>query len=116
MGKPRLKALPPQLPTLAPRLGYAPGDERARSAFRVRTEPWHRWYRTKRWARIRLKVLTDQLWTCQACKRIITEKGQAHVDHVQPHRGNAAAFWAGPFQCLCSQCHHAKSMDEREIC
>jgi 5-methylcytosine-specific restriction enzyme A len=115
VSKHRLGTLPPQVATLAPSVGYLAGDQAARSRYRVQTESWGKWYRTKRWQRIRLKVLTDQLWTCQRCKRVITEKGQAHVDHKVPHRGNAEAFWKGELQCLCIECHAKKSIDEREM-
>jgi 5-methylcytosine-specific restriction enzyme A len=29
-------------------------------------------------------------------------------DHINPHRGDQDAFWAGPFQSLCSSCHGRK--------
>jgi 5-methylcytosine-specific restriction endonuclease McrA len=115
MGKYRLSTLSPSIAVLQPAIGYVPNDPAARSRYRVQTEPWGKWYRTKKWQRIRLKVLTDQLWTCQQCKRIIVEKGQAHVDHVKPHRGNAEAFWKGELQVLCIECHAKKSVDEREM-
>jgi 5-methylcytosine-specific restriction endonuclease McrA len=113
MRKAKLSTLPPMVATLTPRLGYS--TEKERNDARVGSEPWRRWYRTKRWGSLRQQVLVRDLWTCQVCRRIITEKGAAHCDHVKPHRGNAQAFWAGPFQCLCVECHTKKSIDERKM-
>lgn len=108
----RLAALSPQLTPLRPALGYTqPSD---RSAWRQATQPWQQWYKTYRWQRLRWSILVRDLFTCQRCKRVITAKGEAVCDHVVPHRGNAAAFWAGPFQTLCKLCHDsAKQAEER---
>jgi len=27
------------------------------------------------------------------------------VDHIDPHKGDLVAFWLGPVQSLCKQCH-----------
>lgn len=36
------------------------------------------------------------------------------ADHVVPHRGDVAAFWAGELQSLCTPCHsQAKQAEER---
>ena len=35
-------------------------------------------------------------------------------DHITPHKGDVAAFYAGPFQSLCKPCHDgAKQQLER---
>nr|WP_310012296.1 hypothetical protein [Brucella pseudogrignonensis] len=41
------------------------------------------------------------------CGKIEADTSQLVCDHVEPHRGNEAAFWAGPFQTLCAHCHNS---------
>ena len=66
--------------------------------------PWRKLYNTARWKRLRLAQLAMQP-LCEIC----LSKGDANVatvcDHIEPHRGDVAKFWAGPFQSLCSSCH-----------
>lgn len=113
----RLKALPPRLSAMAPRIGYAaPVDEAERSRQRDGSQAWRRWYKTARWQKLRMDVLVRDLFTCQMpdCRRIDLRPGQLICDHVEPHHGNEASFWAGPFQTLCKTCHDgAKQRAER---
>jgi 5-methylcytosine-specific restriction endonuclease McrA len=39
------------------------------------------------------------------CHHVIADTSQLVCDHVEPHRGDARRFWAGPFQTLCKPCH-----------
>src|SRR5262245_32030957 len=100
MGKAKLTTLKPLVQTLAPRLGYAPGDERQRSRYRDRTEHWQRWYKSKRWQRMRWEALVRDSFTCRKCGRTADRKVVA--DHIVPHKGNPKLFWdPDNLQCLC---------------
>lgn len=52
-------------------------------------------YATPRWKRLRAAHLAQEprCRTCGAPAKV--------VDHVEPHRGNEAAFWGGELQSLC---------------
>jgi 5-methylcytosine-specific restriction endonuclease McrA len=110
-----LTTLKPRLTALTPRLGYTPGDEKARNHYRDSTQFWRPWYKTSRWQRLRWSVLVRDLFTCQACKRIVASKGEAIADHVRPHRGNEERFWdMANLQCLCKACHDSiKQAEDR---
>ena len=115
MGKrPRLNPSP-RLPALPPRLGHAPGDDKARDRVRLRNQPWRSWYKLKLWEDLRWQVLTRDLFKCQICKRTIAEKGQAVADHIKAHRGDRSLFWNPTnLQCLCAGCHDTvKQREER---
>ena len=113
MGK--LKALPPRLDRLPPRVGFLNDDEAAASRARDRGLVWRAWYKTARWQKLRWHVLVDAGFTCAMCGRVADSPGMV-ADHVTPHRGNAAMFWdRGNLQALCKGCHDgAKQRAERE--
>lgn len=104
----RLTALKPRLSAPAPRLAMpAPGDRVAFDRDRDR-KPWRQWYKTARWQRLRWRVLVRDLFTCQrpGCGRVEADTALLVADHVEPHRGDEALFWAeGNLQCLCKPCH-----------
>lgn len=95
-----------KLPSL---VAQAPSDEVGRSRFRDRTQHWRAWYKTARWQHIRKAQLEADCYTCRMCKRVTTE---LVCDHVEPHRGNEAMFWSGPFQSLCHSCHDSRKQAE----
>lgn len=68
-------------------------------------------YRTARWRAIR----NYQLAVEPLC-RFHLERNEAveanTVDHVEPHRGDEAKFWSGPFQSLCPSCHSGRKQRE----
>ena len=70
------------------------------------------WYNTARWQKLRWSVLVRDLFTCQYCARLVSNTSKLVCDHVDPHRGDEAAFWAGPFQCLCKPCHDSRKKRE----
>ncbi|MFN6976562.1 MAG: HNH endonuclease [Gemmobacter sp.] len=95
---------------------------------------WRRWYKTAAWQRLRWQVLVRDAFTCARCgyeaapaaeARVLLAAGRADLvkgrapemvaDHVVPHRGNEALFWAETnLQCLCRTCHDsAKQRQER---
>jgi 5-methylcytosine-specific restriction protein A len=63
---------------------------------------YKRWYKTARWQRLRLEQLRKEPYCAFCLPRIVPAR---ICDHVQPHRGDEAKFWAGPFQSLCKP-HH----------
>lgn len=108
----RLPRLGSSLGTLTPSLPTMPRDEAARSRWRRAHQPWQQWYRTARWQRLRMEVLTRDLFTCQRCRRIEADTSQLVCDHVEPHRGDSDKFWTGPFQTLCKPCHDREKQRE----
>lgn len=40
------------------------------------------------------------------CGELKADTSQLVCDHIEPHRGDEAKFWAGPFQTLCAPCHN----------
>lgn len=113
----RLVGLRPRVAALAPRLGYQPGDERARNRARIEAEPWRRWYRTARWRRLRLTIFARDLFTCQmeGCGRLEGDTSLLVCDHKTPHKGDRTLFWSERnLQTLCKPCHDSlKQREER---
>lgn len=56
---PKLKAVTPRLGTLAPRIGYAPGNEQERSRHRDATQAWRAWYKNLTLAEASLAPLPE---------------------------------------------------------
>ncbi|MGF7161273.1 putative kinase [Rhodoligotrophos appendicifer] len=80
-------------------------------------EPSRAWYKTARWQKLRWSILVRDLFTCQksGCGRVETETSQLVCDHVEPHRGDEALFWNGPFQTLCKACHDRDKQREERL-
>ena len=69
-----------------------------------------RWYRTTRWARLRLQVLVDACYVCAHCHHVHLH---LEVDHIIKHEGNDELFWNREnLQPLCARCHNAKTQLE----
>lgn len=69
-----------------------------------RSAEYHHLYNSRRWRRIRAQQLEAQPF-CVFCRgegRLIPA---TVCDHIEPHRGDVARFYAGPFQSLCKRCH-----------
>lgn len=62
-------------------------------------KPTRQLYRTARWLKLRAEQLAKHA-ACAACGDKATV-----CDHIEPHRGDEARFWSGPFQSLCKPCH-----------
>lgn len=95
MGK--LKALKPSVATLAPRVGFTPGDQKAGDRARNNAAPWRAWYRTQRWQRLRQQVFVRDFYKCQRtgalCIGKYPEPNSPVANHKVPHRGNPDLFW-----------------------
>ena len=68
---------------------------------------YHAWYKGPGWKRERRAFLLAHP-QCVACGAPASE-----VDHIRPHRGDAALFWdAANWQPLCLPCHSRKTTRE----
>lgn len=77
---------------------------RGRSESQAKAPAYKAWYKTARWQRLRY----DHLYAnplCVMCKAEGKTTIARICDHVEPHKGDEAKFWAGPFQSLCKR-HH----------
>lgn len=69
-------------------------------------ERYNRLYHTQRWLDLRQAILVRDRYTCADCKKLIIGKGEAHVDHEVPHKGDLAKFWdPSNLRVLCRRCH-----------
>lgn len=89
--------------SLADQQGY---DRRRRQ--QVPTRPL---YSTARWQAVRAVQLREEP-LCRMCLAEDHVTPAVVCDHVTPHRGDVAAFWAGPYQSLCTSCHSSKKQRE----
>ena len=78
---------------------------------RYETTPRRRLYKTARWLRLR-----DAQLAREPLCRFHAERGETvpadTVDHVIPHRGDEALFFAGELQSLCKACHDVVKQGE----
>ncbi|MDW9726315.1 HNH endonuclease [Sinorhizobium meliloti] len=116
---PKLKTLKPMVSTIKPLIGWAPGDEKAKEKYRRDNQPSKRWLKTTWWQETRKRVLRRDLYRCQwpGCGVLVAGKGQAHVDHIDPHNEDRAKFFCEDrgLQVLCEHCHNSKKQrEERE--
>lgn len=99
-----LRTLKPRLSPMRPKL--LRDTDKVRPG-RSNDEPYRKLYKTARWRKLRLDVLTRDLFTCQMCGKVEVDTSKLVCDHVLPHYGDEQAFWAGPFQTLCNTPCHA---------
>lgn len=68
----------------------------------------------KRWKRLRLAILAEQPYCTDCQYRQLLIKATI-LDHIIPWRFRPDLFWQGEnLQPLCTDCHNAKSMAERQ--
>ena len=115
--KPRLPSLPPRIGGLPSRIGQPDATEAERARRRDRTEPWRKLYRSARWARLRMVVLTRDGFQCRRCGFVETDTSRLICDHIVDHKGDEAKFWVGPdgLQTLCIACHGAKARTQQRV-
>lgn len=91
----RLKMLPPTARPLAPRAAVAAGAERDR--VRAAVEPWRKWYRSKEWRALRIRVAKRDGWTCQRTGVLLVGRHPAPnslaVHHKVAHNGDRDLFF-----------------------
>lgn len=72
-----------------------------------------RWYRTARWQALRAQHYQANP-LCVECERAGVVRVWTELDHVVPHRGDPARFWAPDnLQGLCAT-HHREKTARRE--
>jgi len=91
----------PKLTTLKPRL--KPMGPRLQSTRQVRDTRYspdaqvRSWYHSARWKRLRLEVLTRDLYTCQQTGVLLVggpnEPNSPVVHHKIPHKADERLFW-----------------------
>ena len=62
---------------------------------------------SRRWQRVRRRVLARDNWRCQECKGYGNE-----CDHVVPLHKGGAVYDLANLQCLCVSCHIQKTRGE----
>jgi len=72
-----------------------------------------RLYNQRAWDKIRARQLSKQP-LCARCQHEGKITAASTVDHVFPHRRDAAKFKVNLFQSLCTGCHTLKGQDERK--
>jgi 5-methylcytosine-specific restriction protein A len=65
---------------------------------------WSHLYNNRAWRVLRARQLSTEP-LCAYCLRLGHTKPASVCDHIDPHQGDVAKFWAGPFQSLCKACH-----------
>jgi 5-methylcytosine-specific restriction protein A len=73
-------------------------------ARRKQALPWRAWYHTPRWRALRAAQLRSHP-TCEMCKTRGIDRPATVCNHINRHEGDLVAFWQGPFNSLCKQCH-----------
>ncbi|WP_411887359.1 HNH endonuclease [Hydrocarboniphaga effusa] len=118
MPRGRLKAASPRIQTLElrrilPTAGQAiQHQSQARDLARAAARPSRKWYGSYRWQQLRARHLACSP-LCVYCKRQGRVAQATVCDHVTPHNDDETAFWSGPFQSLCKDCHDsAKKAEE----
>lgn len=95
----RLKALRSGMQTLGSRVRTLTREEAEAVRLKARdaNSEWRGWYKTARWRKLRLEILDRDGWTCRVTGVLLVGKypadDSAVVDHIRPHRGDAALFW-----------------------
>ncbi len=85
-----------------------PKHTKQREAARRATDPSQALYNGPRWRAHRLAWLQSHP-LCAECERGGRITPGTVCDHLEPHKGDLAKFWAGPFQSLCASCHGKKT-------
>lgn len=62
---------------------------------------------SKGWRLLRERVLVEEAYTCRVCRKF-----GDHVDHIDGQSDKFEDYRRDNLQCLCHQCHSAKTMRE----
>ena len=82
---------------------------------RARTNsPQNKLYKTARWRAQRTRVIAKNKGICQICKKPVTKRGDAHVDHIEAVQ-DTGHFWVrdDQLQLTHKSCHSTKTFQER---
>jgi hypothetical protein len=72
---------------------------------------YRRMYKSARWQNIRKQQLAKH----PLCNRHLRQGRivkATTVHHVEPHRGDEAKFFGGPFESLCDSCHNSDAQQQ----
>jgi 5-methylcytosine-specific restriction protein A len=92
------------------RRGNPRDGDRDRVAMKTSSEksaPWTKWYRHRRWKKMRLHQLAIEP-LCRLCKRDDKITPASIVDHVERHFGDPEKFWCSELQSVCRPCHEIR--------
>jgi hypothetical protein len=67
-------------------------------------KPSRKWYPTARWKARRAAQLKRVPW-CEQCKAAGRSRAATVANHNPPHNENEKAFFAGPLESVCKECH-----------
>lgn len=103
----------PTMPSTFRAHGSRTRIERGREydARRRDTKPWRALYKTARWQTVRAHQLSTKP-LCERCEAEGVVAVATIVHHVEPHRGDEAKFFSGPFQSLCKRHHDSDAHSE----
>lgn len=73
-------------------------------ARRRRARPYRAWYASKAWKIRRDGQLRKVPW-CEPCKAQGRSRRASIANHNPPHRGDRIAFFHGPLESACKDCH-----------
>lgn len=73
-------------------------------------------YKSMRWQRIRKHQLAEHP-LCERCLKMPTKRvtPATVVHHVEPHNGDHAKFFGGPFESLCAPHHDGDAQSEERL-
>lgn len=71
---------------------------------RYKKQPWRAWYSTKAW-RLRRAQQLDRVPWCEPCKVMGKSRKATVANHNPPHLGDRIAFFHGPLESTCKECH-----------
>lgn len=115
----RLNALKPLVCMMRPLVATL-HETRDTAAANRNTVHWRQWYKSARWQRLRIEVLTRDLYTCRQTGVILAGKANAPdspvVDHVVPHRGDPALFWDINNLQAVTKAYHDSEKQRQERC
>lgn len=79
--------------------------------------PWKAWYKTARWAALKLFVHQRDAYFCQQtgvlCDGVYPAPNSPVADHIRAHRGDATLFWDPSNVQTVSKAYH-DSVKQRE--
>ena len=87
----------------------SPGWRRPPDGLVPSVSRYHTRLNSRRWERVRRRVLDAAGWRCQACGGYGNE-----VDHIVPLERGGAMYDPANLQVLCRGCHIAKTLAEAE--
>lgn len=91
----RVPALKPAVAKMVPRIASMRETRDTAQSFNINEV--RRWYKSQRWAALRLRVLERDLYQCQHTGVLLAGKAPAPnsavVHHKMPHKGDERLFW-----------------------